>query len=49
MKQERITMENLKLSLDGRISPVMVTRAVGRMIEKDLIRFNDRNETLTVS
>ncbi len=49
MKQERITTEQLKQSLDGRISPVIVTRTVGRMIEKNLIVFNDRNDTLTPS
>ncbi|MHA2113396.1 MAG: hypothetical protein ACXAC6_15440 [Candidatus Hodarchaeales archaeon] len=49
MKQERITTEQLKLSLDGRISPVIVTRTVGRMIEKNLIVFNDRNDTLSPS
>ena len=47
MKRERITKEQLKQSLDGRISPVIVTRTVGRMIEKDLIKFNDRDDTLT--
>lgn len=46
MKQERVTMEQLKQALDGRISPVMVTRTVGRMVEKDLIIFNERNDTL---
>ena len=49
MKQEHITTEQLKQSLDGRISPVIVTRTVGRMIEKNLIAFNDRNDTLTPS
>jgi len=49
MKQERISMEQLKQSLDGRISPVIVTRTVGRMIENNLIVFNDRNDTLTPS
>jgi chromosome segregation ATPase len=49
MKQERVTTEQLKQSLDGRISPVIVTRTVGRMIEKNLIVLNDRNDTLTPS
>lgn len=48
MRQERITKEQLKQSLDGRISPVIVTRTVGRMIEKNLINFNDRNDMLTI-
>jgi len=48
MRQERITKEQLKQSLDGRISPVIVTRTVGRMIEKDLINFNDRNDMLSI-
>ena len=47
MKQEQVTKEQLKHSLEGRISPVIVTRTVGRMIEKDLIKFNERNDTLT--
>ena len=48
MKQEQVTKEQLKQSLDGRVSPVIVTRTVGRMIEKELIKFNDRNDTLTI-
>jgi len=47
MKQERLTKKKKKKSLDGRISPVIVTRTIGRMIEKNLIEFNDRNDTLT--
>jgi chromosome segregation ATPase len=48
MKQEQMTKEQLKQSLDGRISPVIVTRTVGRMIEKNLIQFNDVNDTLRI-
>ncbi len=49
MKQKRITKDQLKQSLDGRISPVIVTRTVGQMIDKGLITFNDRNDTLSPS
>lgn len=45
MRKGRITMDQLKKSLEGRTSPVIVTRTVGRMMEKGLISHHETNET----
>ncbi len=49
MRKGRITMDNLKASLEGRTSPVIITRTVGRMMEKGLISFHVTNETYSAN
>ena len=45
MRKGRITMDQLKKSLEGRTSPVIITRTIGRMMEKGLITFHETNDT----
>ncbi|MHA1976120.1 MAG: hypothetical protein ACW98F_01565 [Candidatus Hodarchaeales archaeon] len=49
MRKGRITMDQLKKSLEGRTSPVIITRTVGRMMEKGLISYHETNETYSAT
>jgi chromosome segregation ATPase len=49
MKTGRSTMDQLKKSLEGITSPVIITRTVGRMMEKRLITFHQTNETYSAN
>jgi chromosome segregation ATPase len=42
------TKEQLKQTLEGQISPVIITRTLGRMAEKNLLNFNESNETISI-
>ncbi len=49
MRKGRITLDQLKTSLEGSTSPVIITRTVGRMMEKGLITFHQTNETYSAN
>ncbi|PWI49666.1 hypothetical protein CEE45_00625 [Candidatus Heimdallarchaeota archaeon B3_Heim] len=49
MRKGRITMDQLKKSLEGRTSPVIITRTIGRMMEKGLITFHETNDTYSAA
>jgi chromosome segregation ATPase len=48
MKLGRTTKEQLKVELEGRISPVMISRTLGRMAEKRLLNYNQQNDTISI-
>lgn len=41
MHKGRITQDQIKQSLEAQISPVIVTRTLGRMVEKKIIKFHE--------
>ena len=48
MNKSRISQDQLKELLENRISPVIVTRTLGRMIEKEIIQFHSSDNTYSV-
>jgi chromosome segregation ATPase len=48
MNKSRVSQDQLKHLLEVRISPVIITRTLGRMIEKELIQFHANDNTYSV-
>ncbi|MHA2054312.1 MAG: hypothetical protein ACW99F_12010, partial [Candidatus Hodarchaeales archaeon] len=48
MKNGRSTQDQLKKSLESKISPVMITRTLGRMIENGFIIHHSNDESYSV-
>jgi chromosome segregation ATPase len=48
MKLGRTTKEQLKDTLAGRVSPVILTRTLGRLAEKNMINYNESNDTISM-
>ncbi len=43
----RTTKEQLKQTLEGRISPVIITRTLGRMAERKLLNYDETNDIIS--
>ncbi|MFX1504483.1 MAG: hypothetical protein ACFFDC_00045 [Promethearchaeota archaeon] len=48
MKLGKTSKDELKKSLEGKISPVIITRTLGRMAEKDLLHYNESNDVISI-
>ena len=48
MKLERTSKEELKKTLEGLISPVIITRTLGRMAEKNLLNYDESNDVISI-
>ncbi|MFX0183899.1 MAG: hypothetical protein ACFE95_12515 [Candidatus Hodarchaeota archaeon] len=48
MKLGRTTKEQLKQELEGIISPVLITRTIGRMAEKDLLNIDESRDIISL-
>lgn len=46
MKLERTNKEQLKKELEGVISPVLITRTLGRMAEKNLLNYDENRDII---
>ena len=49
MNKGRVSQDQLKQSLEEQISPVIITRTLGRMIEKGLIKYYDNDNTYSTN
>lgn len=47
MKLGRTTKDQLKQTLEGQISPVLITRTLGRMAEKNLLNYDESNDIIS--
>ncbi|MHA2247702.1 MAG: hypothetical protein ACXADY_22330 [Candidatus Hodarchaeales archaeon] len=47
MNLGKTTKEQLKKALEGQISPVMITRTLGRMAEKNLLKYDESNDIIS--
>ncbi|UCE14142.1 MAG: hypothetical protein JSV04_02930 [Candidatus Heimdallarchaeota archaeon] len=47
MKLGRTSKDQLKQVLEGQISPVIITRTLGRMAEKDLLKYDESNDMIS--
>ncbi len=48
MNLGQTTKEQLKQTLEGQISPVIITRTLGRMAEKNLLNFDESNDIISI-
>ncbi len=48
MKLGRTSKEQLKDALAGRISPVILTRTLGRLVEKNMINYDESNDIISM-
>ena len=48
MKLKKVRTDELKDLVTGEVSPVMITRTLGRMVEKQLIRYEASGDTYTL-
>ena len=47
MNLGQTTKEQLKKTLEGQISPVMITRTLGRMAERNLLKYDESNDIIS--
>jgi len=48
MKLGKTSKDELKTTLEGLISPVIITRTLGRMAEKGLLNYDDSNDVISI-
>lgn len=47
MKVGQTSKDQLKQALEGQISPVIITRTLGRMAERDLLKYDESNDIIS--
>ena len=47
MKLGQTSKDQLKQTLEGQISPVIITRTLGRMAEKKLLNYDETNDVIS--
>ncbi len=48
MKLGKTSKDELKKTLEGLISPVIITRTLGRMAEKNLLNYDESNDVISI-